>query len=1100
MQRRSCFALLSFLLVRCAASPRVPAGLGVRIASPRHGSTVALAGPQAADLRVVVAYDGGGAALTAASAAQLALELSIDGREGSGATRIGPPLPLQREFLVPLRWGSHTVRAQLMNATTGRAVPGSSSGTAFVDLVPALDSQLLVDDASGSGANGARSSALEQRPSAAPWPERAACLRRAARVVLIGNLRMGGQTRLAVEQARRLPKLHLADRTPAFEVVFLTSSAAGADTAQLLRSWGIAVQRYAITLPQRWIGEGRSVDVAVAALARFATWDALRNAEPSLAEGLGEIVALLRGADVVSFTNHESVASNDRLLVHAARFAAVPTLLCEPANLWWGSEPTWRAGVDGFVVPSAFAARFWRAHGVAIPMVVINPGVPLPPATSTRGGGAADGTVHVVFVGRLVPQKSPGLFVRMAAVVDAAFRNDARRSVHFDVVGSGWLFDDLVALARHLGIGTDALTFHGALAHDAVMEFLATRADVVVHTNLLEETFCMVNVEAMAVGVPIVTFGVGGVSEYLAVGETHSTTVRFPSTAALAAAVIGAVEDGEGRRDQGARAEHHVRALHGVGVSNERMVRQYANMYATMTCDARAREAPEAKSEYMRRGGASVPALFERARRLLACDGESKCAVAGGEAGAFARIRSGDKRGGACAFLSCGVEAINVTQSVGLALVHNAGAALLDATGAASASHLPSTASAFEQVDIAGALCAIVAERADLADAAYVAAASAVLLGLHDVASAHYIAAAKARRSPDSFAKAAHILGSGVGHAVEWLSMSPRIFERVQTLGEAEYMHTYATPTRLRHDAMQYRHLAALGAINATVGGSVATAFDALALTMSGAPDCELTQQYIPPEQSAVRETYGRIVHITQAPTLAGGALRAASGVAWRDVERAFSTDMVAVVDGVLSAEALASLRKYCAESTVFFDIKNGHLGAYLEDGFAPAVALQLAAELRTRIPQIIGRLRLTQVWAYKYLGEVGIRPHADEGAVTVNCWLTPDAANLDAATGGLMLYNGVGLPPRGGGDGAFDELALNRDFRSIRAWLAARAAELDTPLDDLSTHVKYRQNRCVIFRSALFHETVGPVRFMPGLGKSRINLSLMFGTAGTTV
>jgi glycosyltransferase involved in cell wall biosynthesis len=1086
------------LLVLCATSPRVPAGLAVRIVSPRHGSTVALAGPQAADLSVIVAYDGG-AALAAASAAQLALELSIDGRSGSGATRIGPPLPMQLEFLVPLRWGSHTVRAQLINATTGHAVPGSSSGTSFVDLMPALDSRLLVDNVGGGGgANGTQLRAVAQRPSAAPWSGRASCLRRTARVVLIGNLRMGGQTRLAVEQARRLPKLRLTDGAPAFEVAFLTNSAAGADTAQLLRSWGIAVRNYAITLPQRWIGEGSSVDVAVAALARFATWDALRDAEPSLAEGLSEIVSLLRGADVVSFTNHESVASNDRLLVHAARLAGVPTLLCEPANLWWGSEPTWRGGVDGFVVPSAFAARFWRAHGVAIPMVVINPGVPLPPTTRTRVG-AADGAVHVVFVGRLVPQKSPGLFVRMAAVVDAAFRNDARRSVHFDVVGSGWLFDDLVALARHLGISAEAMTFHGALPHDAVMELLATRADVVIHTNLLEETFCMVNVEAMAVGVPIVTFGVGGVSEYLAAGETHSTTVRSPSTAALAAAVIGVVEDGEGRRDQGARAERHVRALHGVGVGNERMVRQYANMYAAMTCDARARAVPEAKSEYMRRGEASVPALFDRARRLLACGDESECAAAGGEAGAFARIRGGDKRGGACAFLSCGIDAINATQSVGLALVHNAGAALLDATGATSASHLPSTASVFEQVDIAGALCAVVAERADLADAAYVAAASAVLLGLHDVASKHYIAAAKARRSPDSFARAAQVLGSGVGRAVEWLAMSPGIFETVKTLGDAEFMHTYATPTRLRHDAMQYRHLAALGAVNGAAWVSVAKAFDALAVTMSGAADCELAQQYIPPTQSTVRKTYGRIVHVTPAPTLAAGALRAASDAAWRDVERAFSSHMVAVLDDVLSADALASLRKYCAESTVFFDIKNGHLGAYLEDGFAPAVALQLAAELRARIPHIIGRLRLTQVWAYKYLGEVGIRPHADEGAVTVNCWLTPDAANLDAATGGLLLYNGAGLPPRGGGDGAFDELALNRDFRSIRAWLAARAAEFGVPLDDLSTHVKYRQNRCVVFRSALFHETVGPVRFMPGLGKSRINLSLMFGTAGTT-
>lgn len=35
-----------------------------------------------------------------------------------------------------------------------------------------------------------------------------------------------------------------------------------------------------------------------------------------------------------------------------------------------------------------------------------------------------------------------------------------------------------------------------------------------------------------------------------------------------------------------------------------------------------------------------------------------------------------------------------------------------------------------------------------------------------------------------------------------------------------------------------------------------------------------------------------------------------------------------------LSPEALEGVLEYCREATVFFDIKIGHLGAYLNDGF----------------------------------------------------------------------------------------------------------------------------------------------------------------------
>lgn len=47
--------------------------------------------------------------------------------------------------------------------------------------------------------------------------------------------------------------------------------------------------------------------------------------------------------------------------------------------------------------------------------------------------------------------------------------------------------------------------------------------DVVVNPSLraVSETFCIANIEAMAAGVPVVTFGVGGIGEYIDTSNIH---------------------------------------------------------------------------------------------------------------------------------------------------------------------------------------------------------------------------------------------------------------------------------------------------------------------------------------------------------------------------------------------------------------------------------------------------------------------------------------------------------------------------------------------------------------------------------------------------
>ena len=187
------------------------------------------------------------------------------------------------------------------------------------------------------------------------------------------------------------------------------------------------------------------------------------------------------------------------------------------------------------------------------------------------------------------------------------------------------------------------------------------------------------------------------------------------------------------------------------------------------------------------------------------------------------------------------------------------------------------------------------------------------------------------------------------------------------------------------------------------------------------------------------------------------------------------------MIDRLLNPPALAALRRHLLESTVWHDGEHipGFLAAYLEDGLASPLLLQIADELRAALPGILAPHPLAQAWAFKCLtGSQGIDIHADSGAVSVNFWLTPNAANLEPDAGGLTVHRA--LPPEGWKIADYD-----RDRGRIRGFLEASDAG--------SLTIPYAANRAVLFRSDLFHES-GRVRFRPGYVNLRINITLLFG------
>ena len=163
-------------------------------------------------------------------------------------------------------------------------------------------------------------------------------------------------------------------------------------------------------------------------------------------------------------------------------------------------------------------------------------------------------------------------------------------------------------------------------------------------------------------------------------------------------------------------------------------------------------------------------------------------------------------------------------------------------------------------------------------------------------------------------------------------------------------------------------------------------------------------------DRKRIGHVYNRIVHIRHTPrvrqALSGRWAAAAVESAYLD-----NPPGVVVVDGFLCAEALEGLRRFCLESTVWSANRyaHGRLGAFLRDGFNCPLLLQIAEELRQALPRVIGdRYPLRQLWGFKYGDNLPADStnHADFAAVNVNFWITPDDANLDKTSGGLVVYD----------------------------------------------------------------------------------------------
>ena len=326
-----------------------------------------------------------------------------------------------------------------------------------------------------------------------------------------------------------------------------------------------------------------------------------------------------------------------------------------------------------------------------------------------------------------------------------------------------------------------------------------------------------------------------------------------------------------------------------------------------------------------------------------------------------------------------------------------------------------------------------------------------------------------------------------LGMALSWVGDDEQAVTCLQQLARAKYDHgkpvaeTFVYRSRLRHDIEQLQYLFD----QRRLGDEHGRYLDALqkveaALGKSNNPGNRTSVQ--PEILASIAPSFNRILYCEPPTRLGGGALGTSLDVETVESRYLARQPEVTYIDGLLNDEALQALRQFCWEATIWKkDYENGYSGAFLGDGFASPLLFQIAEELRRTFPRIFKHHRLTQAWAFKHDStRRGLNIHADAAAVNVNFWITPDEANLNPDTGGLVVYDKEA--PR---EWNFKEYNSDQNKPKILAWLKEVGAQ--------PVIIPYRSNRAIVFNSDLFHET-DEISFKDDYTSRRINITLLYG------
>ncbi|WP_082053035.1 glycosyltransferase family 4 protein [Gordoniibacillus kamchatkensis] len=183
------------------------------------------------------------------------------------------------------------------------------------------------------------------------------------------------------------------------------------------------------------------------------------------------------------------------------------------------------------------------------------------------GGGPA---FTVLFVGRVIPRKGiPVLLKAMRHV----YRVQPKARVIVAGGGKRAYISGLKGLAKKLGVRAK---FTGLLSHRSI-DRIYRAADCFVCPSQRHEAFGLVNVEAMASGVPVVASRIGGIGEIVKDGHNGFLVNDYRSPAALGLAIARLAADPELARKLGKQAREDAAQQFGWPVTARKLAAVYGD-------------------------------------------------------------------------------------------------------------------------------------------------------------------------------------------------------------------------------------------------------------------------------------------------------------------------------------------------------------------------------------------------------------------------------------------------------------------------------------------------------------------------------------------
>jgi colanic acid/amylovoran biosynthesis glycosyltransferase len=193
---------------------------------------------------------------------------------------------------------------------------------------------------------------------------------------------------------------------------------------------------------------------------------------------------------------------------------------------------------------------------------VVHVGIPIEQFTPSRNGnGAEPAAPTILYVGRLVPEKGQAVLLQAVARLC-----EAGRKVNVVLVGEGALRPHLEALCRELEIEA-RVSFLGAVGQDRIRNLYAEASIFCLPS--FAEGVPVVLMEAMAMGLPVVTTRIAGIPELV---EDGAGVVVAPGRVdELAERITALLDDPEYRQRLGTRGREKVLADFDAQSSAEQM-------------------------------------------------------------------------------------------------------------------------------------------------------------------------------------------------------------------------------------------------------------------------------------------------------------------------------------------------------------------------------------------------------------------------------------------------------------------------------------------------------------------------------------------------